>query len=147
MNSLFISTVWIRWIHYSDSQVVLDLLITKFWWYNKLVLSMIIIIVVSAIHEKCFMTFMLTSELYMVMTCILLSRFRAQPPNNVESKSLRLKYQLLAINMVSFALAGYFFIRHNLYCEPGGKFLCQKVKNGMHMNTTYVQNKTVNWAW
>lgn len=72
-----------------------------------------------AIHEKCFMTFMLTSELYMVMTCILLSRFRAQPATNVESKSLRLKYQLLAINMVSFALAGYFFIRHNLYCEPG----------------------------
>lgn len=58
----------------------------------------------------------------MVMTCILLSRYRAQPPTNVESKSLRLKYQLLAINMVSFALAGYFFIRHNLYCEPGGKF-------------------------
>lgn len=67
------------------------------------------------------MTFMLTSEMYMVLTCVLLTRHRAQPPSNVESKSLRLKYQLLAINMVSFALAGYFFIRHNLYCEPGGK--------------------------
>lgn len=72
-----------------------------------------------AIHEKCFMTFMVTSELYMVLTCVILTRFRKQPADNVESRSLRLKYQLLAINMVSFALAGYFFIRHNLYCEPG----------------------------
>ncbi|XP_039285233.1 post-GPI attachment to proteins factor 2 [Nilaparvata lugens] len=72
-----------------------------------------------AIHEKCFMTFMVTSELYMVLTCILLTRYREQPADNVENRSLRLKYQLLAINMVSFALAGYFFIRHNLHCEPG----------------------------
>lgn len=76
---------------------------------------------VTAIHEKCFMTFMVTSELYMVLTCVLLTRYRAQPPSNVESKSLRLKYQLLGINVVSFVLAGYFFIRHNLYCEPGGE--------------------------
>lgn len=71
-----------------------------------------------AIHEKCFMTFMVTSELYMALTCYLLTRERRLPSDNVESRSLRYKYQLVAINMTSFAAAGYFFIRHNRHCEP-----------------------------
>ncbi|BES94956.1 post-GPI attachment to proteins factor [Nesidiocoris tenuis] len=71
-----------------------------------------------AIHEKCFMTFMITSEVYMALTCYLLSKERRIPAGNVESRSLRYKYQLLVINMTSFAAAGYFFIRHNRHCEP-----------------------------
>jgi len=71
-----------------------------------------------AIHEKCFMTFMITSELYMALTCYLMKKKRMIPPSNVESRSLRYKIQLIVINMTSFAAAGYFFIRHNRYCEP-----------------------------
>ncbi|XP_047119126.1 post-GPI attachment to proteins factor 2-like [Schistocerca piceifrons] len=72
-----------------------------------------------AIHEKCFITFMITSELYMLLTCYLLRKFRRFPPDNVESRSLKIKHQLLVINLTSFAMAGYFFKRHNWYCEPG----------------------------
>ncbi|XP_065354041.1 post-GPI attachment to proteins factor 2 [Cloeon dipterum] len=70
------------------------------------------------IHEKCFITFIATSELYMLLSSFLLSRRRARIANNVESRSLRLKVKLLTVNAVSFIIAGYFFVRHNNYCEP-----------------------------
>lgn len=63
----------------------------------------------------------------MALTCYLLSRERKKPPDNVESRALRYKYQLIAINMVSFAAAGYFFIRHNRHCEPYGMFLTTSI--------------------
>lgn len=71
------------------------------------------------VHERCFVTFMVTSELYMMLTCYLLRCMRCKPPNNIEARSLRIKYQLLAVNLMSFAMAVYFFIRHNSYCERG----------------------------
>ncbi|KAL1122161.1 hypothetical protein AAG570_003566 [Ranatra chinensis] len=71
-----------------------------------------------SIHEKCFMAFMVTSELYMTLTCYLVWRERRLPADNVEARALRYKFQLVAINMTSFAVAGYFFIRHNRHCEP-----------------------------
>lgn len=40
----------------------------------------------------------------------------------IEEKSLRLKRNLFVTNVISFTLAGYFFMRHNSYCEPGGKY-------------------------
>lgn len=36
-------------------------------------------------------------------------------------KSLQFKKMLFVINISSFAMAGYFFGRHNEHCEPGGK--------------------------
>lgn len=39
-----------------------------------------------------------------------------------ELKSLRFKRNLCAINILSFAFAGYFFVRHNNYCETGGEY-------------------------
>lgn len=41
--------------------------------------------------------------------------------NNVEGRSLRLKVKLLTVNILSFVIAGYFFVRHNNYCEPYGR--------------------------
>lgn len=35
-------------------------------------------------------------------------------------RSMRFKRALLFTNIVSFWFAGYFFVRHNSYCEPGG---------------------------
>lgn len=69
----------------------------------------------TVVHERCFVTFMVTSELYMILTCYLLRSMRRSPPDNIEARSLRIKYQLLAVNLMSFAMAVYFFIRHNSY--------------------------------
>jgi len=80
------------------------------------------IFIFAVVHERCFVTFMVTSELYMMLTCYLLRSMRRSPPDNIEARSLRIKYQLLAVNVTSFALAIYFFIRHNSYCEPGGNY-------------------------
>ncbi|XP_046388823.1 post-GPI attachment to proteins factor 2-like [Ischnura elegans] len=71
-----------------------------------------------AIHEKCFITFMVTSEVYMSLTCYLLRSARNIPPSNVESLSLRMKWKLVAVNVISFLAAAYLFVRHNMYCEP-----------------------------
>lgn len=40
----------------------------------------------------------------------------------IEAKALKYKRNLFATNIISFMLAGYFFLRHNSHCEPGGKF-------------------------
>ncbi|XP_063222761.1 post-GPI attachment to proteins factor 2-like [Bacillus rossius redtenbacheri] len=97
-----------------------------------------------SVHEKFFVTFMVASELYMMLTCYLLRSMRAEPPDNVEARSLRIKYQLLAVNMTSFALAAYFFLRHNWYCEPGVYSLfafCEYVvvltNMGFHMTASW----------
>nr|CAD7197806.1 unnamed protein product [Timema douglasi] len=97
-----------------------------------------------SVHEKCFMMFMVTSELYMMLTCYLLRSMRCQPPDNVETRSLRIKYQLLVVNVISFALAAYCFLRHNWYCEPGVYSLfslCEYVvvltNMGFHMTASW----------
>lgn len=56
------------------------------------------------------------SELYMIITCILQSRYRSK-----DRISLRWKKRLVVVNVVFILLAGYFFIRHNSHCEPYGK--------------------------
>lgn len=70
------------------------------------------------IHEKCFVTFMITSELYMLLTCYSMKKKRRILADNVEAKSLRVKFKLFGINVISFASAAYFFYRHNSFCEP-----------------------------
>ncbi|KAF4528198.1 hypothetical protein B566_EDAN014023 [Ephemera danica] len=64
------------------------------------------------------MTFIATSELYMMLCCYLLAKRRAIPATPIEARSLNLKMRLLIVNISSFAIAGYFFVRHNNYCEP-----------------------------
>lgn len=71
------------------------------------------------IHAFCFTSFLITSLLYMVLSCFLLKFRRKYPPTNLESRTLKWKFQCLAINMLCFFVAGYFFVRHNKYCEPG----------------------------
>ncbi|CAL8082080.1 unnamed protein product [Orchesella dallaii] len=71
------------------------------------------------IHEKCFIIFMVSSELYMLIMCALLYGSRNIPATTMETKSLKVKWGLVVLNLVSFALAGYAFVRHNTYCEEG----------------------------
>lgn len=70
-------------------------------------------------HEVCFKTFIGASIFYMLFVCILLSKFRRRKiVTNNEKKSLKYKWRLLLTNIISFACAAYFFLRHNKFCEP-----------------------------
>lgn len=76
----------------------------------------------SDYHKVFFCTFIVTSEVYMVMSYCLCKNGRRDPAmSQIESKSLRLKRNLFIINVVSILLASYFFIRHNDHCEGGSK--------------------------
>lgn len=71
-------------------------------------------------HRNCFVTFIATSEVYMLLTYFLNKNARKTLDLTwMERKSLRFKRDLFILNVVCFALAGYFFVRHNDYCEPG----------------------------
>ncbi|XP_059478158.1 post-GPI attachment to proteins factor 2 [Neocloeon triangulifer] len=96
------------------------------------------------IHEKCFITFIATSELYMILSSYLLSRRRSRPTNNIEGRSLSLKVKLLIVNVTSFMIAGYFFVRHNNYCEPYVytlfalfEYIVVVTNMGYHMTASY----------
>ncbi|VVC89853.1 post-GPI attachment to proteins factor 2 [Leptidea sinapis] len=70
-------------------------------------------------HEKCFKTFIGTSIFYMLFTCVMMTKCRRRPIALPEELlSLKLKWRTFFTNVVSFALAAYFFLRHNSHCEP-----------------------------
>ncbi|KAK2184768.1 hypothetical protein NP493_253g01002 [Ridgeia piscesae] len=73
-----------------------------------------------SIHEASFVVFMVTSEVYMLCSCIL---YKWSHMNRLfsplERKSFRLKLSLMVFNVTCFLLAIYFFFRHNSYCESG----------------------------
>ncbi|KAJ8964182.1 hypothetical protein NQ317_012323 [Molorchus minor] len=66
-----------------------------------------------AVHEKAFITFIVGSEMYMVLTCILQRRYKKQ-----SRVSYKWKKRFLVTNMVCILVAVYFFMRHNSLCEP-----------------------------
>ena len=74
-------------------------------------------------HKVFFCTFIITSELYMMLSYYLNKSARRNPNlDEREMKSLRLKRNLCIINILSILLATYFFIRHNDHCEGGSKY-------------------------
>lgn len=75
------------------------------------------------------MTFMVTSELYMILTCLMLKySIKSTAIDKFDRYSIRMKTRLLILNVLSFTIAGYFFIRHNEYCEPGSELLILELK-------------------
>lgn len=73
-------------------------------------------------HKVFFCTFIVTSEIYMMMSYYLNKHARRDPNlTQREIKSLVLKRNLCVINIISILLATYFFIRHNDHCEGGSK--------------------------
>ncbi|ENN73716.1 post-GPI attachment to proteins factor 2 [Dendroctonus ponderosae] len=66
-----------------------------------------------AVHEKAFVTFILVSEIYMLLICIVQSRYKR--PLRL---SLLWKKRCMIANVVFISLAVYFFMRHNSMCEP-----------------------------
>lgn len=74
-------------------------------------------------HKVFFCTFIVTSEIYMMMSYYLNKHARRDSSlNSREMKSLALKRNLCVINVVSILLATYFFLRHNERCEGGSKY-------------------------
>ncbi|XP_075153216.1 post-GPI attachment to proteins factor 2-like [Haematobia irritans] len=70
-------------------------------------------------HRNSFVTFIACSELYMFISYFLNKNGRKQALTETEEKSVRYKLLFFLINLLAFALAGYFFLRHNSKCEPG----------------------------
>lgn len=72
------------------------------------------------VHKNCFCTFIIVSEIYMIISYQLYKNSRrTQELTNREIRSLRLKKCLCIINIISILLASYFFVRHNDRCEGG----------------------------
>ena len=67
----------------------------------------------------------------------------------IELKSQRYKKRLFLVNLLCMILAGYFFMRHNSYCEPGmyslfalAEYIFVFTNMGFHM-TAYWDFSTV----
>lgn len=71
----------------------------------------------AAIHKLFFITFLLTSTIYMALSIYLL-RHRITPPSALEVKSGRYKLRLFVTTLLAVVGAVCFFARHNNYCEP-----------------------------
>lgn len=80
------------------------------------------------IHKVSFGIFIFTSEVYMVVVYFLNKNGRRLPLGTKEElRSIKFKRNLVIVNVLSFALAGLCFIRHNSRCEPGGGFSLSSV--------------------
>ncbi|XP_048454251.1 post-GPI attachment to proteins factor 2 isoform X2 [Rhincodon typus] len=67
------------------------------------------------VHEKAFVTFMGSSILHMILTCVIWQ----QTKKSTERTSLSWKRRLFVFNLSSFVIALCFYFRHNAYCETG----------------------------
>lgn len=80
----------------------------------------------AGIHKRCFITFAITSELYMAISYLIYKysrRYDGPQLADHERSSLRLKKYLCIVNVVSILLMGYFFVRHYKYCEGGSELM------------------------
>ncbi|XP_032219979.2 post-GPI attachment to proteins factor 2 isoform X2 [Nematostella vectensis] len=74
---------------------------------------------IKSVHEASFITFQVSAMVYMLTNCIIFRWTLSSPPTHQESVSMRWKVICLLLNYSSFAMAVYFFFRHNWYCESG----------------------------
>lgn len=74
------------------------------------------------VHKKSFTVFVTSAEIYMISTYFLNKYARILPMSNNEKRSILFKRNITIVNLISLALAVYFFYRHNTKCETGGKF-------------------------
>ncbi|MCJ8740750.1 hypothetical protein PDJAM_G00062590 [Pangasius djambal] len=71
------------------------------------------------LHKNGFITFIASSGLHMLCTCRLWYVITKYTLSTEEMTSYRYKVRLFLFNIVLTLAAGYFFRRHNKYCEPG----------------------------
>ncbi|KAH8375140.1 post-GPI attachment to proteins factor 2-like [Drosophila serrata] len=70
-------------------------------------------------HRNAFLLFIACSESYMLISYLLFRNAAGVGLLSLEAKSLRYKRNLFLVNVLSFGLAGYCFVRHNSHCEKG----------------------------
>jgi len=71
------------------------------------------------LHMWSFISFVLASEFYMLIYCLLLKHCRNIPASTLESKSLRIKWGLMTVNIGCAVFSALVYSRHVTYCEPG----------------------------
>lgn len=71
------------------------------------------------IHESAFISFMVCSLLYMLLTLFMFNESGRRRASTLGEKSFQYKFFLFGICIGSFVVSLYFFYRHNVYCETG----------------------------
>ena len=66
------------------------------------------------------MLFVVGSLICMLSMCLLNSMMCYN--DEEEKRSKKLKKNVYIVNIISLAMAMYFYYRHNEYCEPGGMY-------------------------
>ncbi|XP_056631096.1 post-GPI attachment to proteins factor 2-like isoform X2 [Diorhabda sublineata] len=88
------------------------------------------------VHKNAFIMFIIGSEVYMALTCLLQSCFKKQYP-----LSLKWKKRCLITNSICLIAAVYFFMRHNSFCEPYGDPVGQKLRQHRSHLDQYLQGR------
>lgn len=108
------------------------------------------------LHKICFLVFIATSETYMFVSYLLTDENKRTRRLNIEERSARqLKFYLFVINLIAFVFGGYFFSRHNDYCEPGVytlfaffEYTVVLINMGYHMTAYYeFYGRTLTFDW
>lgn len=97
-------------------------------------------------HEKIFITFMITSLTYMLVSLRLLKVLQPQGPTNEQDKrSLRYKQMFFALSIVSTIGLIVFFLKHRLLCHDLAfsyfafcEYLIAVSNMGFHCTTTLI---------
>ncbi|XP_033224392.1 post-GPI attachment to proteins factor 2-like [Belonocnema kinseyi] len=71
-----------------------------------------------AIHKLSFITFLVMSIIHMFLSYFLMIKCKNLTKDVSETISLKWKFRSMVLNITSIFLAGYFFYRHNTFCEP-----------------------------
>lgn len=71
----------------------------------------------------------------MLISSVLLKKGRITKTvmTKLEIRSLKYKIYLTVFNIACFAVAGYSFLRHNAYCEPGGNYNKNEIQLCIHL--------------
>ena len=72
-----------------------------------------------SIHMWSFISFVLASEFYMLIYCLLLKYGRNIPSTHMESRSLHIKWGLMVMNISCAVLSALVYARHVTKCEVG----------------------------
>ncbi|CAI5693127.1 unnamed protein product [Oreochromis niloticus] len=71
------------------------------------------------VHKEGFVLFIVSSLIYMLITCRLWKSIKKYSLNPEDAKSHHWKVRFLLLNVSFCAFAGFFYWKHNMYCESG----------------------------
>ncbi|GAA6232703.1 post-GPI attachment to proteins factor 2-like [Lates japonicus] len=71
------------------------------------------------VHKEGFVLFIVSSLIYMLITCRLWKAIKKYSLSPEDAKSHHWKVRFLLLNVSFCAFAGFFYWKHNMYCESG----------------------------